>query len=66
MAKQQPSPAKQLTQILSEYSNVYQYSDTKRIVEANTSMVTAIQRLAPKGTFYYDSLEAATKNYFTS
>ncbi len=63
MAKQQPSPAKQLEQILSEYSHVSSYSDTDRIVEANIAMVAAIQRLAPKGTFYYDSLEVSTKNF---
>jgi hypothetical protein len=62
MAKELPSPAQQLERILKRYGQINQYSSIEARVEIITSMVAAIERLAPKGTFYYNSLESATKN----
>lgn len=62
MKKNVPSPAKQLDQILTQYNSLWRNSDKKSIVEANTSMIAAIERLAPRGTFFYDSLQIVLKN----
>ncbi|MGB5925627.1 MAG: hypothetical protein WBH01_05990 [Dehalococcoidia bacterium] len=65
-----PSPSDQLQQILGSYANLRKnYGDdlgdgTKAIqVQVRTSLVAAIQRLAPTGTYYYTSLELALDHY---
>jgi hypothetical protein len=70
MAVNQPSPIQQLKQVLDRYekaSNGYgadlNYRPEAVQIEVYTSLVAAIERLAPTGTYYYTSLQAAVKKY---
>ena len=64
------TPAQQLQQILIRYrslsrssSSDLRYKDRQEQVEVITSMVAAIERLAPSGTYYYTSLENTIKTH---
>jgi hypothetical protein len=65
-----PSPAQQLEQVLRRYEqakgtgydDLSYHSDSEK-TEINTSLVAAIERLAPTGTYYYTGLHAAIKQY---
>jgi len=72
MTVTQPSPIHQLEQVLDRYEkvrgNVHQREDLYHRPEAEqteiyTSLVAAIERLAPTGTYYYTSLKAAIARY---
>jgi len=70
MTTTQPSPVQQLEQVLNRYKEAssgygadLNYRPEAVQMEVYTSLVAAIERLAPTGTYYYTSLQAAVKKY---
>ncbi len=68
MTVTQPSPIQQLEQVLDRYkeirgpdSETLPSSSAAKQTEVYTSLVAAIERLAPTGTYYYTSLQAVIK-----
>jgi hypothetical protein len=64
------SPAEQLQQVLDRYKKVrgsgsadLSYHSEAEKTEINTSLIAAIERLAPAGTYYNASLNATIKQY---
>jgi len=65
-----PSPSEQLQQLLDSYTNLSQkygddlsFGSAALLSQVRTSLVTAIERLAPTGTYYYASLKVALEDY---
>lgn len=70
MATIQSSPVQQLEQILKRYKQIkgtsssdLRYDSEEKQIEVITSMVAAIERLAPSGTYYFTSLQAAVEKH---
>jgi len=65
-----PSPADQLQQLLDSYTPLAKkygddlgYGSTAIQIQTRTSLIAAIERLTPSGTYYYTSLATAVKQY---
>jgi hypothetical protein len=70
MTPTQSSPTQQLKQVLDRYTelrgggsdNLFAHSDAEQ-TEMYTSLVAAIERLAPAGTYYYENLQATLSHH---
>jgi len=67
----QSSPIQQLEQILKRYKQIkktsysnLRYNSEEEQVEVITSMIAAIERLAPKRTYYFTSLQAVVRKHY--
>jgi len=65
-----PSPAQQLEAVLYSYERIkgsgldnLEYRSVSEQTEVYTSLVAVIERLAPTGTYYSDSLQLTVKKY---